>query len=62
MQWSGVLVPEMCNTSMEAVDVLQFQNNVSNQTQPDNVPGACVTNTATIDVVCGEGGEWGSGD
>ena len=69
MQWSGVFVRENCNVEpKEAVDILQFQNDMSNQTMLNNVPGACVSDTATIDIVCGEGGEgvcvwrwWGGG-
>ena len=43
------------------MDVLDFQNVTSNGTRLDEWPGDCVTNTATIDVVCCVCGGWGVG-
>ena len=39
----------------EVVDVLRFQDEISNQTSLLNVPGECALNTTTIDIVCGMG-------
>ena len=39
----------------EVVDVLRFQDEISNQTSLPDVPGECAPNTTTIDIVCGMG-------
>ena len=60
LQESGVLNNGACTmqpSEAEVVDVLQLQSGMSNQTSvlPD-VPGECVLNTATVDIVRRAGG------
>lgn len=57
VQVSGVLM-DRCTVEppeKEVVDVLQFQDEISNQTSLPDVPGECALNTTTVDIVCGEG-------